>query len=75
MIYLCFLKVWKALSLLKLERLSVAGWKGTEWMKVETEGESWNREEEIKTTHELNSLRVQKNTGFSSIIHTQMMIL
>lgn len=40
--YLCFLKVWKPLSLPKLERLSVAGWKGTEWMKVDTEGESWN---------------------------------
>lgn len=74
MIYLCFLKVWKALSLLKLERLSVAGWKGTEWMKVETEGESWNREVEIKITHELNSLRHRKTQIFS-IIHTQMMIL
>ena len=40
--YLCFLKVWKALSLPKLDRLSVAGWNGTEWMKPETEGESWN---------------------------------
>lgn len=38
--YLCFLKMWKALSLLKLDRLSVSGWKGTEWMKVDTEGES-----------------------------------
>lgn len=44
-IYLCFLKVWKALSLPKLDRLSVAGWNGTEWMKVETEGESWNRQD------------------------------
>lgn len=64
MIYLCFLKVWKALSLPKLERLSVAGWKGTEWMKVETEGESWNIEVEIKTTHELNSLRHRKIQDF-----------
>lgn len=42
-IYLCFLKVWKALSLPKLDLLSVAGRNGTEWMKVETEGESWSR--------------------------------
>lgn len=40
--YLCFLKMWKALSLSKLDRLSVSGWNGTEWMNVDTEGESWN---------------------------------
>lgn len=42
----------------------MAGWKGTEWMKVETEGESWNREVEIKTSHELNLLRYIKIQDF-----------
>ena len=48
-LYLCFLKMWKALSLLKLDLLSVAGWKGTEWMKGETVGETWRRETESYT--------------------------
>lgn len=52
--YLCFLNVWKALSLLKLERLSVAGSNGTEWMKVETDGESWKRMKLVK----LNIFRI-----------------
>lgn len=52
--YLCFLNVWKALSLLKLERLSVAGSKGTEWMKVETDGESCNRTKGKLVAHEIN---------------------
>lgn len=33
--------MWKALSQLKLERLSVAGWNGTEWIKAGKEGETW----------------------------------
>ena len=48
-LYLCFLKMWKALSLLKLDLLSVAGWKGTEWMKGETVGETWKTETESYT--------------------------
>ena len=47
--YLCFLKVWKALSLPKLDRLSVAGWNGTEWMKPETEGESWKDKQAVQS--------------------------
>lgn len=46
--------MWKALSLLKLERLSVAGSNGTEWMKVETDGDSWNRMKLLK----LNQLHI-----------------
>lgn len=49
--YLCFLNVWKALSLLKLERLSVAGWKGTEWTNKGGLGSTWGREDMVQ--HEL----------------------
>lgn len=57
-VYLCFLKVWKALSLLKLDRLSVAGWNGTEWMKVETEGESCNM---IRRNKNISTKQVVQN--------------
>lgn len=51
--------MWKALSLLKLERLSVAGWNGTEWMKVSTEGETWKgREREGSITIQFIALRL-----------------